>query len=82
MTQFNLYAVMDKVAGEYGPLFPAINDGIAIRQTCSLLKDSICSEDYMLCQVGFYDTSNAFLEGVLPREIDFHITLFKMQEKK
>lgn len=32
------YSILDKVAMEYGPMFPAKNDGVAVRQVQDLLS--------------------------------------------
>ena len=70
MSIAKLYVVRDLVAGEAGPVFTAKNDGIAIRQTCQLLRGCIDINDYALFQVGTIDTEEM---EILPdiKEISF-----------
>lgn len=49
------YSVCDSVAGQFGPLFPAINDGVAKRMFRRLLSDVDKLDDYELWQVGTFD---------------------------
>lgn len=76
-----VFTIYDKVAEEAGPLFTAINDGVAIRQTCMLLKDSICPEDYQLLCVATIDKLGQ-LTICDRNEIDFLFSLFALREKE
>ena len=53
----NLYAVYDKVAEEAGPMFGSVNDGVAVRQTLSLLAEMPRRDDYQLYRIGQYNTN-------------------------
>lgn len=53
----NLYAIWDKKAEEYGPVFTAKNDEVAKRNFNALIKDQpIHPEEYQLCWVGEFDS--------------------------
>lgn len=64
-----LYTVYDKVAEEAGPVFQAINDGIAMRQFKSLGIPEALEKDYTLHRIGQYDSKNM---EVIP-EIVYHL---------
>jgi hypothetical protein len=51
----NLYAILDKVAEEYGPPFPSKNDAVAIRQTQQLLQTVSSPVDYILVRIAQMD---------------------------
>ena len=51
MSKVKLYVIRDLVAGECGPVFCAINDGVAVRQSCILMHDVIYINDYALVRI-------------------------------
>lgn len=55
----NMYTVFDRVAEEAGPVFEAVNDGVAIRQFRNLLKDvpSYQHGDFRIYRIGTFDHS-------------------------
>lgn len=63
--QHRLYAVFDKVAEEAGPVFTAVNDGIAIRQFRNLSRDipPYDKESYVLLYLGNYDSSKVKIDA-------------------
>lgn len=71
MPKVKLYTIKDLVPGECGPVFSAVNDGVAIRQTCSLLHDVVDPFDYLLVCVGTFDTADCLVTEPEYREIDF-----------
>lgn len=52
----NIYTVYDKVAEEAGPLFQAVNDGIALRNYRNMQIPESLKNDYSLHRIGTYDT--------------------------
>lgn len=71
MSNSNLYTIKDTVAEEAGPVFQAINDGVAIRRTIQLLIDVPDSEEYKLYRVGTFDSFSMSVTSEEPFEIDF-----------
>lgn len=68
-----LYAILDKVAEEAGPVFVAANDGVAIRQFRNLSRDipSFEKDAYVLCYLGNYDSVKMVIDPAAegPQEI-------------
>jgi len=53
---YNVYVVHDKLAGESGPPFTAVNNAVALRQYKQMgIPESLKSE-YSLHLIGFYDS--------------------------
>lgn len=77
-----LYTIYDKTAERSGPLFQAVNDGVAIRNTVLILKDTLFPEDYVLYRIGIYDTAlpSVTLEPT-PVVVDYIISFYDYQEK-
>ena len=52
-----IYTVFDKVAEEYGPLFEAKNDAVALRQFKHLIATVVVEnrDDYVLYSCGTFD---------------------------
>lgn len=52
-----IYTVFDKVAEEYGPLFEAKNNGVALRQFKRLISTVVVEnrDDYVLYSCGTFD---------------------------
>lgn len=52
-----IYTVFDKVADEYGPLFEAKNDKVALRQFKQLIATVVVEnrDDYVLYSCGTFD---------------------------
>lgn len=55
-----LWSIYDSVSEEFGPLFQASNEGVAIRSMKNLLSRTPQPEDFRLRCMGEFDT----LEGV------------------
>ena len=55
---YNLYAIYDKDAEEFGPLFNAKNDLIASRYVEEMIKDVKNVESYSVYRMGEYDTEH------------------------
>lgn len=72
-----LYVIRDRVAEDSGPIFQAVNDGVAIRSYRAFMAQSPVEKDeYMLLCVGTFDSSitklNAFdipIQVVVPDEL-------------
>lgn len=70
--KFNLYTVSDRVAGGCGPVFQAVNDGVAIRSFRNLMKD-VPEHDrdaYVLLTVGTYEDSIPEIEFMLAKPVE------------
>lgn len=67
----NLYVIFDRVAEESTPIFTAKNDGIAVRMTEDMLRGRgmFVSDDFMLFQVGSYDSEKMILRSCEVRQI-------------
>lgn len=65
MKQF-MYCILDKVACEYGPIFEAKNNNVALRSFQKVIKDQIVS-DFDLYIVGSVDHEAGKVE-LLPLE--------------
>lgn len=52
-----LYTVMDRCAGRYGPIFEAVNDAVAVRQFRGSMAaiPEYTRDDYSLIRLGSYD---------------------------
>lgn len=63
--QTNLYVIYDKVAEESGPVYQAVNDGVAVRQFKSTIEKipSSLRDEYQLVCIGMYDSKT--LKGSL-----------------
>jgi len=68
-----LYTIYDRVAEEAGPLFPAVNDGIAIRNYRNVLEQvpEYQRGDYRLYYIGEFDphTMIVVLDSMIPEII-------------
>lgn len=76
-----IYVIFDKVAEESGPMFEAVNDGIALRQACNILKPLPPSlhSDYQLVKIGEYDTKDMQIFVIPPEVIDFTVSLKRLR---
>lgn len=77
-----LYVIYDKLAEDSGPIFQAVNDGVALRQTVNILKDvpPYVHHEYQLIHLADFDTSTMKLTCVVPKEIDFTLALSRSRE--
>lgn len=72
----NLYTIFDKVAEESGPIYEAINDGVARRNYVNTMRNtpSHLRGDYALFRLGSYDSKNMSVEALkMPLEIDLDL---------
>lgn len=49
----HLYAIYDTVAEEFGPLYQAINDGVALRNYFNFMVNIDFKDDYQLHHIGY-----------------------------
>lgn len=77
-----IYTVFDKVAEEYGPLFEAKNDGVALRQFKQLLNTVVVEnrDDYVLYSCGTFDHDAGVM--VTDWEVVAHAGDFDDKEQK
>lgn len=63
MNKKMVFSVLDRVAGEYGPLFVATNKDVAMRLYRRLLRDESVVElqEYSLIHVGDFDSETGKL---------------------
>lgn len=80
----NLYVIYDRVAEESGPVFEAVNDGIANRRYKALISEQshewFDENDYILFQVGTIDKTTNVVTAIEPNEI--YIKLSLIDEEK
>nr|QJB18787.1 MAG: nonstructural protein [Microvirus sp.] len=80
-----VYVIYDKVAEDSGPMFEAVNDGVALRQAVNILKPlpPLFRDEYKLVCLGEYNPSTMEIQRFLPpREIDFTIALARLSEEE
>jgi len=61
--RLGMYTIYDKTARESGPIFLAVNDGVALRQYRQLLSKTVDPDEYDLYQVGLFDQYNMLVVG-------------------
>ena len=63
---YRLYVVFDRVAEQSGPIFSAINDGVALRQYRHIIEsvDAGTQDEYRLLCLGVYDPNKALVIGL------------------
>lgn len=75
----NLYVIYDRVAEESGPIFEAINDGIANRRYQALMAEQTHEWfdplDYLLLHLGEVDKTTNIINPLPPREVHIKISL-------
>lgn len=59
--QYNLYVVKDKLAGEAGPPFTAVNDAVARRNFSQMNIPPAFADEYELLCIGTYDSKEIFI---------------------
>ena len=69
MAKVNLYVVYDRLAEESGPIYQAVNDGVALRQYNNLLQNCTCKEDYDCVCIGEFDTQTMSISLIGPKSI-------------
>lgn len=77
-----VYVIYDKVAEESGPMFEAVNNGVALRQACNVLKPLPPSliYDYQLVKIGEYDTKEMQIYVIPPEIVDLSLSLARARE--
>jgi len=78
----SLYTIFDAVAEEAGPVFCAVNHGVARRNFMALLREvpEVDKMSYKLHFVGTFDTEDMSIIADAPLEIDWRQEL--PQEEK
>lgn len=68
-----IYSLFDFVAQDYGPLFEAKNDAVALRIMQHMNFPEGCDpKDFYLMRLGMFDRETGKVNGeVTPRKIDF-----------
>jgi len=77
-----VYVIYDKVAEDSGPMFEAVNNGVALRQACNVLKPlpPILIDDYQLVKIGEYDTREMQIYIIPPEIVDLSPSLARARE--
>lgn len=52
MNTNNIYSIRDQVAEDFGPLFEAVNDGVAVRHMVQAMRNVENPSDYQLVHIG------------------------------
>lgn len=77
----NLYVIKDLVAEESGPIFEAVNDGIAHRRFKALMAEQthewFVESDYQLLQIGEINKITNLVTGIEPREVITKLSLLE-----
>lgn len=60
-----LYTLYDTVAQDSAAPWGAVNDFIALRQVCHILRDNLTPEDYILYKVGIYNPGIPCIDDIL-----------------
>lgn len=50
-----LYTIYDRIAEDYGPIFEAVNNSVALRQFNNIMQKTEYPDDYKLIHVGEID---------------------------
>lgn len=58
----NYYSIKDAVSNEFGPMFPAKNDGVAIRHYKQLIKSIDDPENYTLWCISSFDSDSGQID--------------------
>ena len=69
------YAIKDAVSKEFGPMFPAKNDGVAIRHYKTLVKGVDDPENYSLWCITSFDSESGQID------LYFELHEVKLEEK-
>lgn len=65
-----VYTIYDKVAEESGPVFCAVNDGVALRNFKAMLQQqNVSIYEYKLYCLGSYDAKTMIIMPTDPREV-------------
>jgi len=76
-----LYTLYDTVAQDSGAPWGAVNDSVALRQVCHLLRDNPTPEDYVMYKVGIYNPGVPCIEDIMMERVPFHAALAAYKEK-
>lgn len=73
--ELGIYTIYDTVACDAGPLFTAVNTGVATRQYRALLKEvpAELRNEYKLFLIGTYTTTEPMVKTAEPLEITTNI---------
>lgn len=73
MNTIYYYAVKDKVAEEFGPLYGAKNDNVAIRNFKQLIDKTITPDDYELWYIGTFDYVDGSFTDISQHKIECEV---------
>ena len=79
-----LYSIRDKVAKQYGPVFQAVNDGVASRQMTRLME-SIPEYDrdgFELDCVGEFNDESGSIDAGFVTKVEYSIPRFEDVESR
>lgn len=68
--KFRMYTLLDSVAEDAGPVFLAVNDGVAIRNVRQMLREAGSPEDYRLFYLGDYSSEDMLIEVCTPQAVN------------
>lgn len=66
-----LYVIEDKVAEQFGPVFEALNDGVALRQFRIALEKSSFVSDFSLICIGYVNEQMSISTKDCPYVVEF-----------
>ncbi len=71
-----LYVIQDRVAEQYGPVFDAVNDAVALRQFRVALEKSPFLSDFLLLCIGQIDEKCVISTSGCPCVVEFNLDEF------
>lgn len=74
--QCGLYTVYDRIAQQYGPIYEAVNEAVAIRAYVVMMKDTEFPDDYELWKVGYHNKVTGKLEMEKPKVVEVSVGAF------
>lgn len=80
--KMGMYVIYDKVAEEAGPIFQAVNNGVALRQAVNVLKPLPVSlrDEYQLVKVAEFETKDMQIYILPPEIVDFSVAIARSEE--
>ena len=58
-----LYSIRDDLAGQWGPVFEAVNDSVALREYARIMSKVDQKSDYRLIRLGSFLRDGDFING-------------------
>ena len=69
MAKLKLYSIKDKVAGEFGPIYEAVNDAVAMREFSRIMAKTEFADDFELICMAEMDKVTGQMELCEPYNV-------------